>query len=66
MFKGVIDQTTTAYNVDEVEQEVYDITCRIHNYCEEIDNNIPEEERTGYDMLSDLHLIRDIVRKGYQ
>lgn len=35
---------------------------RIHNYCEEIDNHIPKEERTGYKMLPDVLLISDFLR----
>lgn len=30
---------------------------RIFNYCEEIDNHITEEERTGYKMLPDVNLV---------
>ena len=35
---------------------------RIFNYCEEIDNNIPEEERTGYNMLDDIDIIRRTLK----
>ena len=33
----------------------------IFNYCEEIDNNIPENERSGYKMLPDIHRIRKYI-----
>lgn len=34
---------------------------RINNYCEEIDWNIPENERTGYQMIRDVLLIRRFI-----
>lgn len=34
---------------------------RIFNYCEEIDNNLPEEEKSGYNMLPDVLLLTDIL-----
>lgn len=38
---------------------------RIFEYCEEIDWHIPQEERTGYKMLPDVHIIwRYILDKG--
>lgn len=33
----------------------------ISNYCEEIDNNIPENERSGYKMLPDILKIRKYI-----
>lgn len=36
---------------------------RIFNYCEEIDNNIPEKERTGYNMLDDIGIIRQTLKE---
>lgn len=33
----------------------------IFNYCEEIDNNIPENERSGYKMLPDIQKIRKYI-----
>ena len=33
----------------------------IFNYCEEIDNNIPENERSGYKMLPDILKIRKYI-----
>lgn len=38
---------------------------RIFNYCEEIDLHIPEDERTGYNMLPDVQLVEQyILSKG--
>ena len=34
---------------------------RIFNYCEEIDLHIPENERTGYDMLPDVQLVERYI-----
>lgn len=34
---------------------------RIFNYCEEIDLHIPEEERTGYNMLPDVQLVERYI-----
>ena len=33
----------------------------IFNYCEEIDNSLPEIERSGYEMLPDIHKIRKYI-----
>lgn len=33
----------------------------LFNYCEPIDCHIPEEERTGYDMLQDVSALRKFV-----
>ena len=54
----------TAYNVDKVIKQVSEITDRIHNYCEEIDNNIPEYERSGYKMLPDIEKLQDVIKAG--
>lgn len=59
---NMIDKQPTAYDIGEVTAKVYEITERIFNYCEEIDNNIPEAERTGYKMLPDILALWDIVR----
>lgn len=34
---------------------------RIFNYCEEIDWHIPEDERTGYNMLPDVQLVERYI-----
>lgn len=34
---------------------------RIFNYCEEIDLHIPEDERTGYNMLPDVQLVEQYI-----
>lgn len=34
---------------------------RIFNYCEEIDLHIPEDERTGYNMLPDVQLVKQYI-----
>lgn len=34
---------------------------RIFNYCEEIDLHIPENERTGYEMLPDVQLVKRYI-----
>ena len=34
---------------------------RIFNYCEEIDLHIPENERTGYEMLPDVQLVERYI-----
>lgn len=34
---------------------------RIFNQCEEIDLYIPENERTGYDMLPDVQLVERYI-----
>lgn len=41
--------------------EAIDALGRIHNYCEEIDHHIPEEERTGYKMYPDVQKIFDFL-----
>lgn len=33
----------------------------IFNYCEEIDYSLPENERSGYKMLPDIHKIRKYI-----
>ena len=38
----------------------------IFNYCEEIDNNLPKEEQTGYEMLPDIFYIQKEVRNLQQ
>lgn len=54
----------TAYNVNKVIVEVNEVLDRLFNFCEEIDLNLPEDERTGYKMLDDIQTIRDIVKRG--
>ncbi len=44
-------------------EDALDALERIFNYCEEIDNNIPENERTGYNMLPDVFVIRDVLMR---
>lgn len=34
---------------------------RIFNYCEEIDLHIPEDERTGYNILPDVQLVEQYI-----
>lgn len=34
---------------------------RIFNYCEEIDLHLPEDERTVYNMLPDVHLVERYI-----
>ena len=34
---------------------------RIFNYCEEIDLDIPKDERTGYKMLPDFQLVERYI-----
>ena len=60
----MIENEPTAYDLDEVIKQVEEITDRILNYCEEIDNNIPENERSGYRLLPDIFKLRDVVRRG--
>ena len=48
-----------------LQQKVSDIADRLLSYCEEIDLHIPEEERSGYDMLPDILALMSIV-KGVQ
>lgn len=38
----------------------------IFNYCEEIDNHLPKEEQTGYEMLPDIFYIQKEVHKLQQ
>lgn len=52
------------YDVDKVVEQVTEITDRINNYCEEIDYNIPENERSGYKMLPDIFKLREVVKAG--
>lgn len=33
----------------------------LFNYCEEIDNSLPENEKSGYEMLPDIHKIRKYI-----
>ena len=37
---------------------------RIFNYCEEIDLHLPEDERTGYNMLSDVQLVERYILRS--
>lgn len=60
----MIENEPTAYDLDEVIKQVQEITERIFNYCEEIDNNIPENERSGYRLLPDIFMLRDVVKNG--
>lgn len=60
----IIMEQPTAYDVEAVDKQVWEITSRILNFCEEIDNNIPADERSGYDMLQDINLLREMVEKG--
>lgn len=59
-----IKNIPTAYDPDKVAKEVREVADRILNYCEEIDWHIPEEERTGYEMLPDIWKLSEIVKKG--
>lgn len=59
-----IENEPAAYDLDEVIKQVQEITERIFNYCEEIDNNIPENERSGYRLLPDIFMLRDVVKNG--
>lgn len=34
---------------------------RIFNYCEEIDLHLPEDERTGYNMIPDVQLVERYI-----
>lgn len=61
---AVIDKQPTTYDVSFVLEQVRKIGDRIFNYCEEIDLNLPEEERTGYNMLKDIELLYEVVKKG--
>lgn len=60
----MIENEPIAYDLDEVIKQVQKITERIFNYCEEIDNNIPENERSGYRLLPDIFMLRDVVKRG--
>lgn len=42
-------------------EDALDALERIFNYCEEIDNNIPKDERTGYNMLPDVFVIQEVL-----
>lgn len=64
LLEKTIKNIKAAYNVDKVVEQVKEITDRINNYCEEIDHNIPEDERSGYKMLPDLFKLREIVKAG--
>ena len=59
-----IENAPIVYDLNEVIKQVQEITDRILNYCEEIDNNIPEEERSGYKLLPDIFKIMDVLRRG--
>lgn len=37
---------------------------RLGNYCEEIENNLPEDDKSGYKMLEDLATVREYVYGG--
>ena len=63
-FMSFVDDMPTSYDSEKVVAEVMEITSRIFDYCKEIDNNLPADERTGYNMLEDINLLREIVRKG--
>lgn len=63
-FKILVENQPIAYDLELVLKQAYEITSRISNYCEEIDLNLPQEERTGYDMLKDIRLLRDVIGKG--
>lgn len=64
MVIDTIKNQPTAFDTEKVVAEVMEITSRIFDYCEEIDNNLPADERTGYNMLEDINLLREIVKKG--
>ena len=64
MVIDTIKNQPTAFDTEKVVAEVMEITIRIFDYCEEIDNNLPADERTGYNMLEDINLLREIVKKG--
>lgn len=61
----VIEAWNTRKPIDRIEKQVSEIADRISNYCEEIDLNIPEEERSGYKMLPDILALKNVV-KGVQ
>lgn len=46
---------------DISKEEAYESIERISNYCEEIDWNLPENERTGYRMYEDTKIIREYI-----
>ena len=59
-----IEEMPTAYDLALVVKQVNEISMRIFHYCEEIDLELPENEKTGYDMLNDILLLREIVSEG--
>ena len=42
-------------------EQAFQAMARIFNYCEEIDLHLPENERTGYDMLPDVQLVERYI-----
>ena len=42
-------------------EEALQAVDNLFNYCEEIDHSLPENERTGYKMLPDVHKIRKYI-----
>ena len=44
-------------NEEEIKEMIKSLD-NIFNYCEEIDNNLPEEDKTGYKMFNDYIFIK--------
>ena len=64
MLQKALENSKTAYAMDEVENAVIEITERISNNCDEIELDWPVEERTGYDMNEDILKIRHLIKYG--
>ena len=41
--------------------QALEVLDRVWNYCEEIDNHLPFEEKTGYRMVDDMNLLRNYI-----
>ena len=41
--------------------QALEVLDRVWNYCEEIDNHLPFEEKTGYRMIDDMNLLRNYI-----
>lgn len=46
---------------DITKEQALEAMERIFNYCEEIDLHIPEDERTGYNMIPDVQLVEQYI-----
>lgn len=61
--RGLLNLSSVDGKLDspDAKQKALAALDNIFNYCEEIDCHLPDNEKTGYEMLSDYFIIRKYI-----